>query len=217
MATVYQIPVPFIFNPLKHHMGFITEFITLISEDESNSNIQDLTKRLKHLGKSVMDVYTGSLSVNDICKEAEEFLEQKNLTGRKNFFRWVGNNLINFKTIILSDGSQWTLKFHDNKLRFVHIFPARNSPLTIRAKGNTLKSAILYNLLIAKNFISGDDLNKVRAILHLSPIKSSVNTESITKMIEILRVKSFLLLVLLSYNLHELPPPPYFLPPTSVF
>jgi hypothetical protein len=80
------------------------------------------------------------------------------------------------------------LKYHDNEKRFVHIFPARNSQHTFRVKANTLKSAILYNILIGKDFITGDDLNRVRTLLNLSPVKDTVDTEAVTEMIEILRV-----------------------------
>ena len=71
--------------------------------------------------------------------------------------------------------------------RFVHIFPARGSQHTFRVKSNTLKSALLYYILVGKDFITGDDLNKVRPLLGLSPIRDPVDTEAITEMIEILR------------------------------
>ena len=186
MNTDYQIPEPFLFNPLKHHLGFIREFIN-IKMDESISDNKNLIKELKHLGTSVMDVYTGSLSVINICREVEEFLKQKDILRRELFSLWTGININSFRIITLSDGSQWTLKYHYNKLRFIHIFPARSSQHTFRVKANTLKSALLYYIIIGKDFISGNDLNKVRILLGLSPVKDTVDTEAITEMIEILR------------------------------
>ncbi len=187
MNTDYQIPEPFLFNPLKQHLGFIREFIHLRTEDGSNDEIKNLIKKLKHLGSSVMDVYTGSLPVEKICKEIEEILKQKDILRRESFSLWSGIKINNFRIISLSDGSQWTLKYHDNNLKFVHLFPARTSQHTFRVKANTLKSALLYYIIIGKDFITGSDLNKVRLLLGLSPIRDTVDTEAITEMIEILR------------------------------
>jgi hypothetical protein len=92
-----------------------------------------------------------------------------------------------FRIISLSDGSQWTLKFHPNPLRFVHVFPARNSQHTFRVKSNTLKSALVYTIIIGKDLVTGDDLNKVRPLLGLSPVKDAIDSEAILEMIEILR------------------------------
>ena len=186
MNTDYQIPEPFVFNPLKHHLGFIKEFINA-SIDNPNSDIQILTKDLKHLGTSVMDIYTGTLPIRTICSEAEEFLRKKDILGRKAFSAWTGTKFDCFRIISLSDNSQWTLKFRDNKERFVHIFPARNSQHTFRVKSNTLKSALIYNIIIGKDLVTGDDLNKVRPLLGLSPVKDAIDTEAILEMIEILR------------------------------
>lgn len=187
MVTDNQISEPLLFNPLKHHIGFIREF-TVSENDETKNDFQDCIKKLKHIGNSVMDVYTGSLGINNISKEAGEFLEQKDLLKRDQYSLWIGNNLNDFRIISLSDGSQWTLKNYDNEKRFVHIFPARNSRFTFRVKANTLKTAILYNIIISKNYITGNDLNRVRSLLGLSPVKDTLDTEAVTEMIEILRV-----------------------------
>jgi hypothetical protein len=186
MNTAYKIPEPFLFNPIKHHLGFIKEFINL-NIDKPYSDIQTLTRDLKHLGTSVMDIYTGSLSIRSICMEAEEFLRQKSLLRKENYAAWAGTKTDCFRIIPLSDASQWTLKFHDNPQRFVHIFPARNSQYTFRVKSNTLKSALIYNIIIGKDLVTGDDLNKVRPFLGLSPVKDAIDTEAILEMIEILR------------------------------
>lgn len=187
MIAETQIPEPILFNPLKHHLGFIREFTYKKSEGNPESDQKNMIKELKHLGTSVMDVYTGSLLINEVCNEVIVFLHDMDLSGRDRFSEWTGNGLKDFRIISLTDGSQWTLKYHDNCQRFVHIFPARGSQHTFRVKSNTLKSAILYYILIGKDFITGDDLNRVRPMLGLSPIKDPVDTEAITEMIEILR------------------------------
>jgi hypothetical protein len=187
MISEFPIREPVLFNPLKHHLGFIREFIYQKTEGKENGDQKKMIKELKHLGTSVMDIYTGSLLINDICDEVLKFLEEKELSGRKHFSEWTGMKMNDFKVISLSDGSQWTLKYHANNQRFVHIFPARGSQHTFRVRSNTLKSALLYYILIGKDFITGDDLNRVRPLLGLSPIKDPVDTEAITEMIEILR------------------------------
>jgi hypothetical protein len=186
MNADYQIPEPYLFNPIKHHLGFIKEFINL-SIDNYNSDDQALRKTIRHLGGSVMDVYKGHLSIRSICIEAEDFLKKKDISGYESFSAWAGTRIDCFRIIRLSDDSQWTLKFHNNPRRFVHIFPARNSRYTFRVKSNTLKSALIYNIIIGKDLVTSVDLNKVRPLFGLSPVKNAIDTEAILEMIEILR------------------------------
>jgi hypothetical protein len=187
MKSDSQIPEPFLFNPLKHHLGYIKEFTNQMIDTESENNIINLTKELKHLGSSVTDVYNGKLHINKICGEVEYFLQNKRILTSESFSLWTGAETNDFRIISLSDGSEWTLKFQNNIQRYVHIFPARNSQHTFRVKANTLKSALLYHILIGKDFISGYDLNRVRTLLLLSPVKDTIDTEAITEMIEIIR------------------------------
>jgi hypothetical protein len=187
MFTFCQIPEPVLFNPLKHHLGFIREFIDMRSEAEPMARKQEIMRELKHIGTSVMDIYTGNLTVNNICREVENFLTNKKLNEREVFAEWTGTNMADFKVIPLSDESQWILKYHDSEKRFAHIFPARSSPHTFRIKSNTLKSAILYVILIGKDFVTEDDLNKARALAGLSPVREVADTEAVAEMIEVLR------------------------------
>ena len=85
MITDNAIREPFLFNPLKHHLGFIREFINL-NIDKNSSDLQDLTKDLKHLGTSVMDIYTGSLTIRKILNETEVFLKQKDILSKRDLF-----------------------------------------------------------------------------------------------------------------------------------
>jgi hypothetical protein len=186
MNTNYQIPEPFLFNPLKHHIGFIKEFINF-NIDKAGADLVSVARDLRHLGSSVMDIYSGSISISNICLEAEEFLLNKHLLKRKAYEVWIETKKDDYRLIRLSDSSQWTLKFHDNPERFVHIFPARNSQHTFRVKSNTLKSALIYLIVIGKDLITGDDLNKARLLFGLSPVKDASDSEAILQMIEILR------------------------------
>lgn len=181
------IPEPFQFNPLKHHLSFIREFISSRLADENKIEIPALVKEIRHIGSSVMDVYTGSLSVRDICREVTDYLIINELDTIINFSCWTGITYSDFRTVTLSDTSCWMLKYRNDVRRFVHLFPARLSPHSFRIKANTLKSGVLYYILIGKDFISREDLNKSRRLLGLSPVKNTAEAEAITKMVEILR------------------------------
>jgi hypothetical protein len=185
MYSLTQIPPPVLFNPLKHHLGFIRDYIA--DKNINNIDNQLVLKDLKHLGGSLMDVYSGPLSPQKILREINNYLKDNNLTDKEVFYRWAGKGPKDFKTIKLSDGSQWVLKYFDNELRYVHSFPSRYSPHSFRIKANTLKSAILYIIFIGKDFVTEDGLNLARAGSGLSPVKNIFDSEAITEMIEILR------------------------------
>jgi hypothetical protein len=183
-----QIPEPLMFNPLKHYLPFIRDYINIKAEEVKYPGSKIFIKELSHLGTRVMDIYTGTLPAGKIFEEIIGFLELNKMPGRELYMKWVGTSYHNYKIIALSDGSQWTLKYYDDETRYVHIFPARSSLHTFRVKANTLKSAILYLVLIGKDFISENDLNRTRALAGLSPVRDIADVEAITEMIEILRV-----------------------------
>lgn len=187
MSTDDLITEPLLFNPLKHYLPFIKDFISHNISNPGSTGTPQIIRQLKHLGTSVMDVYTGKLSQGKIFNEITEFLNLRNLNSKEHFAEWVGTDCSNFRITTISDGSQWTLKYHENEKRYVHIFPARSSPFTFRVKSNTLKSAILYLILIGKDFVTEEDLNRARALTGLSPIKEIADSEAVAEMIEILR------------------------------
>ncbi len=188
MLPANQIPVPVLFNPLKHHLGYIKEFIDLNTGENTIPDNNAVVRELKHIGGSVMDVYSGRLDYNQIGDELLCFIKTKKLSIPADFHEWAGKDPNDLKTIYLSDGSNWVMKYYDHEQRFVHSFPARFSPFSFRIKANTLKSAILYQIFIGKDFITEEDLNTARAIAGLSPVRDVFDTEAITEMIELLRV-----------------------------
>jgi hypothetical protein len=46
---------------------------------------------------------------------------------------------------------------------------------------------LIYLIIIGKDLVTVDDLNNVRPLLGLSPVKDTLDTEAILEMIEILR------------------------------
>lgn len=182
-----RIPEPLQFNPLKHHLAYIRDFISLKLDDDGKIEIPALVREISHIGSSVMDVYTGSLPVRDVNHEVINYLKINELDTIRNFCSWAGNTFHDFRTVTLSDTSCWMLKYNNDERRFVHLFPARLSPHSFRVKANTLKSAVLYYILIGKDFITREDLNTARKLLELSPVRTTADAEAITEMIEVLR------------------------------
>lgn len=179
-----HIPEPFQFNPLKHHLGFLRDFAT---GWEQPGNAAAIVRTLKHIGTSVMDVYSGKLSVSDILEETGCRLKENSQFSYDSYMKWTGLNSSEFRSLHLSDSSEWILKFHDNRKRYIHIFPARSGPHTFRIKANTLKSAIHYNVFSGNDFITEDAINTARAQAGLSPVREVSEAEAIFRMIELLR------------------------------
>jgi hypothetical protein len=189
MLHYQNIPEPILFNPLKHYLPFIRDFVNSRSLTINNPELKELTRELKHIGTCVMDIYTGELSQEIIFSEIWEFLKINNIREKEVYKVWAGTGFDDYRIITLTDNSQWMLKYHNQETRYVHIFPARSSPHSFRTKANTLKSAILYIMIIGKDFVSEDDLNAARALAGLSPVKEVADAEAVTEMIEILRIQ----------------------------
>lgn len=187
METHIHIPDPLLFNPLKHYLPFIRNFTASRAMSISDPRLKDLTREIKHIGTCVMDIYKGSLAMDEIFDEVIDYLETNSLLSQSGYMAWTGTGFNDFRTITLSDTSRWTMKYHSNEVRYVHIFPARSSPHSFRTKANTLKSAILYLIAIGKDYITDDDLNAARALAGLSPIGDVADAEAVTEMIGILR------------------------------
>jgi hypothetical protein len=187
VSLEFNIKYPLLFNPLKHHLGNIKEFISGHVYLQSDIHNKTLHKEIKKLGSSVMDIYTGSLPPGNIFEEIAGFLKSNNLLEKGSFSIWAGTKLKDFRICALSDTSQWTLKYHNSESGYVHLFPARYSPHTFRVKANTLKSALLYLIIIRKTIINEEDLNYVRSVVNLSPVKSLDESEAILELIQILR------------------------------
>ena len=175
---------PILFNPLKHHLGFIKSYV---HSGELREGKDGIIRDIRQLGSSLTDVYSGTLDIENISSEIFSFLVSNSLESRTSFAGWAGTSERDFRQITLSDGSLWILKSSGDQERFTHIFPARNSILTFRIKANTLKSAILYLVFIDKDYVSAPDINRARAFCRLSPVRSIEVAESICEMIEILR------------------------------
>jgi len=123
MNVIFQIPEPFLFSPLKHYLPYITAYTEIKAGEESYPGSEELIRELRHIGTCVMDVYKGTLSPDQIFSEIRHFLLSKQIYTKDVYGKWAGISFRNYRIIKLSDASRWTLKYFEDELRYVHIFP----------------------------------------------------------------------------------------------
>ncbi len=187
----WEVPFPIVFNLYKHHAGFLRERIAE-AVASGPKGLPTLARELVVVGAKLMDLYFGQRSPREI---GDEVLDSLRAAGRDHapaFRAWVeankGYRVIQFP----ADASQWVLRLGDEAGRFVHIHPARYSPLTIRVRATVLTTAVMS---LAHARIHNDDplrravANAVRKeYLGLSPIGHEPSAEEgIGAVIELLR------------------------------
>lgn len=141
-----DLPKPILFHPLKHHLGYIREFIqTQIAAEEAR-----LIMKFKTIGSSQLDLYHGNLPAQQIADETILHL-QKRHTLEPNAYRLYLSGIGKaYQLIKLSDGSSWVLRWGVVDERYVHLHPARYSQDTVRVKANTLKTAVAVSIAILR-------------------------------------------------------------------
>ena len=156
---------PYLFNPLKHHLGYILEFIKCYGDKTSS-----LRKDLSIIGSSQIDLYCGCLSIDHLLKEFDHYLNNCISIDKDSYIELI-NESNDYLVVALSDGSEWFLRVGTESDRYVHFHPARFSPQTLRITANALKSLISAGI-ISDKAISLEAINRARvAILGLDPIQ----------------------------------------------
>ena len=178
------VPKPILFNFWKHHLHF------LLSEIREHQGIGDkdaLINQMKKIGNSTTDLYTGNMSIREICDYCIAELKKMHHYRKDIYIKWLNTHPEAYQLIDLPDTSVWILKIGIEKGRHIHIHPGRNVPHTIRVKANILKTAYLTNLFAFEKNISPlniDLINQLRMdILGLSPIKFVTMNHDLGKMI----------------------------------
>ncbi|KOY84933.1 hypothetical protein AD998_01090 [bacterium 336/3] len=172
---------PILFNAWKHHWKYIQKQIKEFEQ------IEDLNNQIKIIGHSVLDLYIGSLSVENIYQEVISILQEKDCLEEEKYLKWLQENK-NYQEIELSDNSIWTLLKGNEVNKYIHIHPSRYSPNSIRSNANSLKTAILSLLYQTKNDINInlEIINMIRnSYLLLSPIRSIEESRKIFDLIEL--------------------------------
>ncbi|MDJ1504511.1 hypothetical protein [Xanthocytophaga agilis] len=175
-----------LFNGLKHHYQIIQNFIN--TYDTKSMHL--LEQQICSIGNSQMDLYTGNLSETTIKEEVITLLTTANLLSEIDFKEFLHPE--QYRSVFLSDGSLWILRFGEKAGQYIHIHPARYSMHTIRVKATTLKTAIGVLVWQKENIseIEIKQLNYLRKdILKMSPIRSLEDANSVWKMVNLLAAK----------------------------
>jgi len=171
-----NLPPPFQFNAWKHHLAFVQD---QLRQTKQPDNWQE---KLRVVGNSVMDVYSGNLSLPEIQQSITLQLQHQQVYPIEEFFDWLKPD--RYKIIQLPDRSSWTLRQGEIPDYYIHLHPARYSLHSFRVKANLWKTALM---LVQKN--SSLDLTEVNSIrkniLNLSPLKSM--EPGLVAMVQLLR------------------------------
>ncbi len=164
---------PVMLNGWKHHHAFLIDQLQRWAK-KPEQLFPLFVAKLKMLGDSQFDIYTGNLSPEDIAGDIRETLEGFNVYERDAYWNWIERSTQLFWQVSISDGSEWTLRHCDELEDFyIHIHPARHSKHTQRMKANHLRTAlatlVMANMRREKPGMAL--LNKVRQeFLGLSPV-----------------------------------------------
>jgi hypothetical protein len=167
------VPPPIKFNCWKHHAFFIKDEIRSV---ENEKQIKAFQSPVLKIGESQMDLYCGKLSPGEISNQIIKYLSAGSLVDNSRYSIWLCNNGNEYRKVTLKDKSFWVLRKGDEAVRFVHIHPGRYSPLTLRVKALTLKTAIFtlaFSRIKLASAFDIDLINEARDIyLSASPLKS---------------------------------------------
>lgn len=171
----------FLFNTLKHHLPSIILYIKQSSSPYAND--------LLSLGSSQMDLYTGDLTTEEITQEIQLHLAETNKLDKTVYTDWIKQN--GFAKIQLSDRSEWILLLGNTSDKYIHIHPARYSPLSIRVKASTLKTVIALTIEMTHlATINTSEINELRKKLKLSPIKNIEESSNIKDLYMLIKKRS---------------------------
>lgn len=167
-----------LFNPFKHHLGALQQLLATVSP-------ADLPAALQKIGTSQMDMYTGHLSPEAIFEEIISQLAAQEMHLPATFAAATAARQ-GYLEVTLSDTSRWVLRLSDDPERYIHLHPGRYSPHTLRIKAAALKTAMAYKAAAGNGGLSGDllpDMNAVRAVAGLSPVRSIDDAQHLLKII----------------------------------
>lgn len=199
------IPEPFSFNIWKHHLG---EIRRVLDSDPSRESVLSETRTI---GNGVLDLYTGGLGALEITGEMHGSLLEtikiatqgneadgsetmdrpdRDLPDPRTYAEWIEGNG-GYRTMEISDGSTWVLRWGRIRERFIHIHPGRKSMHTVRFNASAWKSAVLLYYLkrhcefdINKTIhtIDIDSINRARGLAKdLPPLDESTDASAIRR------------------------------------
>jgi len=183
-----NVPLPLKFNCWKHHSDFIKKQIKLYRCE--NISVEELQKALLVIGESQMDLYVGKLSPQEICDELLSRLKLTGVLAFREYKKWLFETGSEYKLMEISDSSVWTLRLGKEEERYIHIHPARYSPVSLRVKALTLKTAIAVLIINYENkptLLDTLQINAVRKnVLNSAPVKKVSSNSAVLRVINIL-------------------------------
>lgn len=184
-----DLPQPVLFHPLKHHLGYIREFI----QAQANAADDFLSAQFKTIGSSQLDLYLGDLSIHQIAEETILYLQKYQCLEPEPYRLYLTTGGAGYGLTTLSDGSGWVLRWGVVEGRHVHLHPARYSRHTIRVKANLLKAAMAVSLAMKRTGIAEPDLSLVNQVrrqwLGLAPIPAFLTSDTLLRLIYLLGSK----------------------------
>ena len=183
-----RLPLPFLFNGLKHHRQIIVEFIE--KSILENRSVHDLNVGMVKLGNSMIDLYFGDLTDLEIASEIMGILKMENKFDKEEYHKYIVESAKKYRTVQISDGSDWTLLLGKEENRFIHIHPSRGSKFTLRTKAISIKTAVMLKVFFSTEVQRNELVSLVNRVrldcLNESPIKNASDTTRIKKVLDIL-------------------------------
>lgn len=180
------IPLPINLNCWKHHAGFIKEQIESVREI---NELDALKSYLLKIGESQMDLYFGNYSPVKVSEQILESLHRKKIFIFGQYKDWLIKDWKDYQLLKLKDKSVWTLRLGDDIARYVHIHPGRYSPLTVRVKATTLKTAIFllcFEQLGKIKSFETETINQIRKkYLNEPPLKSFSSASRLKRLLDL--------------------------------
>ncbi|HSD62908.1 MAG TPA: hypothetical protein VLB50_03885 [Ignavibacteriaceae bacterium] len=180
---------PVLLNCWKHHAGFIKLKI-LYYRGSGKFDFISFRENLLRIGDSLMDLYLGELSPEQISGKIKELFAKQDITDRDKFIFWLKQERKDYREVYFNDNSIWTLRLGLQPEKYIHIHPSRYSPHTKRVRAITLKTAILYLILNDTNQNLEDKVlfvNKIRMeYLNQPPLKMISSKSTLPELVSIL-------------------------------
>jgi hypothetical protein len=167
----FQSPLPYRFNPWKHHLFWVCQQIEEVRQAGASASREWVLDCINAINSNQVDIYTGLFTPAEIVAKINDNLIELDVTKRTNLISWLGKK--SFQLVSLSDSSIWVIREGNEETQYIHFHPARNSPNAVRIHGNSWKTALTINLLFpGETNLPLAVINDIRKkYLNLSPIK----------------------------------------------
>lgn len=187
MSLIDMLPVPFRFNPWKHHLHWVEDKLQdLLYHSSGTPDIQEAVDHVRAINNNYVDVYTGNLTFTQLLDEVNVIIKQAGIACSADFSSWLDGE--NFRLVTLSDKSAWVLREGAEEEFYFHLHPARSAPHIVRVHGNSWKTAIVARLFYPhQEGISLEIINELRKNkLNLSPIKNMEHSQRLREALKLL-------------------------------